>query len=1153
MVGSNLRRAAVAFAACLIVSLTAPLFAASPDANGAETTRHGYYRFPAVHGDTIVFNSEGDLWTVSIKGGVAHRLTTGTGEETEPTISPDGKTVEFLADYEGPSEVYTMPVGGGLPERRTWEGDVQPEGWSRDGRLMIATSRYSTLPGDKLVLIDSTGKRDIVPLAEAAEAAWSADGHTLFFSRWFKQFSETKRYKGGWNESLWRFDGTHEAQPLTADYDGTSAHPMVWNGRVYCLSDRDGIMNVWSMNEEGKDLKEESHQKIFDVESASVSDGHVVYASAADLWDIDLASGHEDKIPVTLESDFDQMRQHWVKKPLEYLTEVHISPDGSAAVFTARGEIFSIPANKYGRIVKVASDPSVRYREARFLPDGKSILALSTQSGETEFWKFPANGVGKPEQWTNDAKVLRWDGVVSPDGRWLAHTNKDQELWLYDIKAGQEKRIEKSENRGSWNRRIAQSRNGDFGDLRWSPDSKWLAYSETADNSYQQIKLLNVDTSAIQTITDDRFNSGSPEWSADGKWLYFLSDRNLKTSVPAPWGPREPEPHFDKTVKIYQVALADGLRSPFLPPDELHPDKPAEKKPDETKPETEPETKPADAKETKAADKKPADSTASAKPEDKKADANKPSEKKPPEVKIDFAGLADRVTEVPVPAGNYGALQATAKRLCWVNSADPMGAHASLQCLEIANKGEEPETVMSDIRGFEISADRKKMLVTKKQQFYIFDSEVKNPDPKAQGKAEIDLSHWVITTNPRQEYHGMFLDAWRLERDYFYDPHMHGVNWPQMRERYLPLVDRVSDRNELNDVIAQMVSELSALHTFVRGGDARQPDDHIGVATFGARLRRDEKAGGFVVEHIYAHDPDLPDQAPPFARPDSLVKEGEVITSIDGVDALSVQDETELLRDKAGQQVLIHVKDAKGGGRDVLVKPVSFRDDGQLRYNEWEYTRRLAVDKASNDTIGYVHLRAMGSGDMDQWARDFYPVYNRQGLIIDVRHNHGGNIDSWLLSKLLRQAWFYFQPRVGNPSWDMQYAFRGHIVVLCDHETASDGEAFSEGFKRLKLGKVIGMRTWGGEIWLSFGDTAQADNGVASAAETGVYADGKWLVEGHGVDPDIVVDNLPHDTYSGDDAQLKKGIEVLEEEIKADPRPVPPPPPHPDKSFKFQQ
>jgi tricorn protease len=478
----------------------------------------------------------------------------------------------------------------------------------------------------------------------------------------------------------------------------------------------------------------------------------------------------------------------------------------------------------------------------------------------------------------------------------------------------------------------------------------------------------------------------------------------------------------------------------------------------------------------------------------------------------------------------------------------------TLQCLSIDNKGDEPDTVMADVKGFEISLDRKKMLVHKGDDFYVFDADVKGAglsDAKTVAKAKVDLAHWEMSTTPRDEFHGIFLDAWRLERDYFYDRHMHGVDWVAMQGRYLPLVDRVSDRDELNDVIAQMVSELSALHTFVHGGDQRKPEDDVSVATLGARLRRDEQAGGFVVEHIYEHDPDLPNTAPPLARPDSPVKEGEVITSIDGVDALSVNDERELLRGKAGVQAMLGVKAAKGETRDVLVKPISEEQDENLRYTEWEYTRRLKVETASSGKIGYVHLRAMGAGDIDRWAREYYPVFNRQGLIIDVRHNDGGNIDSWLLGKLLRQAWFYWQPRVGNPTWNMQEAFRGHIVVLCDQETASDGEAFSEGFKRFKMGQLIGMRTWGGEIWLS-GSNRQADGGVATAAETGVYGpEGKWLIEGHGVEPDIAVDNLPHATYEGKDAELQTAIDVLTKEIQQDPRPVPQHPPYPDKSFRY--
>jgi tricorn protease len=380
---------------------------------------------------------------------------------------------------------------------------------------------------------------------------------------------------------------------------------------------------------------------------------------------------------------------------------------------------------------------------------------------------------------------------------------------------------------------------------------------------------------------------------------------------------------------------------------------------------------------------------------------------------------------------------------------------------------------------------------------------------------------------------------------------MQGVDWKAMRDRYLPLVDRVADRDDLNEVIAQMVSELSALHIFVFGGDSRKPADDVALASLGARLRRDEQAGGFVVEHLYLHDPDLPNEAPPLARPDSLVHEGEVIISIDSDNLLSVPDERELLRGKAGRQVLLRVKSTAGQVREVIATPISASEERNLRYKEWEYTRRLKVEKDSQGHIGYVHLRAMGSGDIEQWAREFYPVFDRQGLIIDVRHNGGGNIDSWLLSKLQRQAWFYWQPRVGNPTWNMQYAFRGHMVVLCDRLTGSDGEAFTEGFRRLGLGKAIGVRTWGGEIWLSASNRL-ADSGIATAAEMGVYGpEGKWLIEGHGVDPDIVADDLPHATFEGSDAQLDAAVKLLQEEIQKDPRPVPKAPPYPNKAFKY--
>jgi tricorn protease len=1100
--GALLTSAIAAFSICVH-------FPPAVAAGDSQASHSGYYRFPAVHGDLVVFTAEGDLWSVSIHGGIPRRLTSNSGMESRATISPDGQSIAFLGQYEGPNEVYTMPVGGGVPQRRTWDGESAPVGWANDGRLLIHTLRYSNLPDAKLVLLDNRGGHEILPLAEGAEAAYSADGRTLFFTRYQKQASSTKRYQGGAAENLWRFDGSGEAVPLTSDWIGTSHGPMVWNGRVYFLSDRDGVMNVFSMDSQGHDVKQESHQKIFDIESASISDGRIVYACAADLWSLDLKSGHEEIIPITLVSDFDQLRDHWVKKPSGFLTSVHISPDGNSAVFTARGEVFTIPA-KSGRIVKVAGNSAVRYREARFTPDGKNVVALSTESGETEFWKFPANGIGAAEQWTHNAKVLRWDGILSPDGHWLAHHDKDQQLWIFDTKTRQDKRI-------------ARSNTAPFDELRWSPDSRWLAFSRVADNRFQQLDVYEPETGEMQPITSDRYNSSSPTWSADGKWLYFLSDRSLTSTVTSPWGSRQPDPHFDRAVKIYALALRPNLRFPFLAPDELHPDSSAAKS----------EDKPADSKE--------------------QSGSKKPAPK--PDTKIDFVDLNARVSEVPAPPGNYANLQATDKRLCWQDASDDAQPKLTLKCLDIANKNDEVETLVNDIKSFELSADRRKLLIVKENDQMIVDSDIKPAgfgDSKAMGKAVLNLSHWNFFTNPRVEFRSIFLDAWRLERDYFYDKNMHGVDWNAMRIRYLPLVDRVSDRAELNDVISQMVAELSALHTFVGGGDARGPADQIDLAAFGAQLRRDEKAGGYVVDHVYQHDPDLPNKAPPFARPESRIKEGEVILSIDGENSLSAPDERALLRGKAGAQVLLRVKSSAGEIRDVLVTPIKAGDENNLRYSEWEYTRRLKVDTDSANQIGYVHLRAMGVNDIDQWAREFYPIYNRAGLIIDVRHNRGGSIDSWLLGKLLRQAWFYWQPTVGAPEWNMQYAFRGHMVVLCDQDTASDGEAFSEGFRHFHLGKVLGTRTWGGEIWLSFSNF-ESDGGIASAAEIGVYTpEGKWLIEGHGVEPDIVVDDLPHATFMGEDAQLQAAINLLKEEIRKDPRPVPPTPPYPDKSFPYK-
>jgi tricorn protease len=634
--------------------------------------------------------------------------------------------------------------------------------------------------------------------------------------------------------------------------------------------------------------------------------------------------------------------------------------------------------------------------------------------------------------------------------------------------------------------------------------------------------LYNIDDAKITAVTGDRVDSYDPEWSPDGKWLYFLSSRQLQSVVPSPWGPNQPEPFFAKTTRIYMVSLKAGERSPFLPSDELFVAEKQKKEKDE--------------KDSKSKD-------------EEKKDTKKEKEVT---VAIDFDGLKDRIFEVPVPAGAYSGLSVNKKALFFVERGENVYEQKNkLTALEIKNKNIKPEVLLEGISSYELTLDGEKLLVQKGEDIYVIEASATAPTKLDEKK--VDLKDWTFSVSPRDEWRQMFIEAWRLERDYFYDPKLHGVDYDGLLKKHLPVIDRITDRSELNELTAHIVSELSALHTFVQGGDVRKGQDNISPASLGAKLTRDEQNGGYRIEHIYATDPDYPDKLSPLARPEVGAKEGDIIRSINGVSLISVPDPAVLLRNAAGKQLLVELQSTlKKGTRSVIVKPVPPYTESDLRYDEWEYTRRLAVEAQGKGDIGYVHLRAMGGGNYTEWVKNFYPVFNRKGLIIDVRHNRGGNIDSWILEKLLRKAWFYWKGRVGGPTWNMQYAFRGHMVVLCDEMTASDGEAFTEGFRRLGLGKVIGTRTWGGEIWLSF-STWLVDRGIASAAETGVYsADGQWLIEGHGVDPDIVVDNLPNETFNGKDAQLEAAVKYLQDKIKREPIAVPPPPAYPNKAFEYK-
>lgn len=1060
----------------------------------------GYYRCPDIHNNTIVFSAEGDLWTVPLTGGLAQRLTTHQEEERFPSISPDGTSIAFSASYEGPTEVYTMPIQGGLPIRWTYESDASiVNNWTPDGKVVYHTRAYSKVPDNQLVTINlKTKEKSRIPLSQASEASFNSSANTLYFVRPAYHNNVTKRYQGGTVRQLYKFTrGDAEAVKLTNDHAGESHHPMWFNERIFFITDRDGTMNIWSIDENGGDLKQHTSHKDFDVRYANISNGNIVYQMGADLWHYNIASNETKKITIHLVSDLDQLREKWDDNPSRYITSVHVDAKGDRMVITARGRVFVAPA-KAGRFVSFTEKKNVRFRDAVFSHDGKHIYTLSDETGEFEFISMPANGLGVQRQITKDGNLLRYPGLPSPDGKWIAYGDLESNMYVLNITSGESKKISTNQE-GIWG-------------YKWSPDSKWLAFVQSAANTMTQIKIYNVDSGNSFDLTTDRANSLSPRWSPDGKFIYFLSDRSFTSLVGSPWGPRQPEPYFDASEKVYHVALQKGTRSPFRETDELS-SNPKEEK-------------------TEATDKKG------------KKKGKEEVKKSTVVVKIDQNGIKERIQEVPVKAGNYRGLEVNKKAIYLISSETGLNAKSHLSLIKIGNEDVEIKRMVSDVNGYELTADGEKILVSKQPNYYMV--EAGTNEIKDVSKSKIDLSGWRFPITPIEDWKQIFTDAWRMERDYFYDKNMHGVDWDAMHTKYLPLVDRVTTRNELSDLIGRFVGELSALHTSVRGGDSRSDNKNISVANLGAEFSRDEQNGGFKIDYIYKVDPDYPDRKSPLDDPYIDVRVGDIITTVNGVDALSAIDIGALIRNQVGKQVRLSIKRGTTS-KDVIVKPIA--SEYNLRYSDWEYGKRLEVEQKGKNQIGYLHLRAMGSNDISQFYREFYPVYNKSGLIIDVRYNFGGNIDSFILEKLLRKAWMYWKARSGEPYWNMPYAFRGHIVVLVNENTYSDGEAFADGFKKLGMGTTIGTRTWGGEIWLHSGNRL-SDNGLARAPMMGVYGDnGKWLIEGHGFVPDIEVDNLPHATFNGQDAQLDAAIQHLQKLIKEDPRKVPQPPQYPDKSF----
>ncbi|MGS0682472.1 S41 family peptidase [Shewanella sp. 125m-7] len=1062
--------------ACCMLALgtfnISPVFAAQ------STVTPGYFRAPALNQQTLVFTAEGDLWTQSLGDSKATRLTSLPAQELGATISPDGKSVAYVANYEGSSEVYVIPIAGGQAKRVSFENSrVRVQGWTADGKVLYSTDNAFG-PANYWVLRTVDPKTLLttdLPLADAIEGAIDDKSEYVYFTRFGLQATgdNAKVYRGGAKGELWKFKlgSNQEAIPLTQAHQGSVRQPMLWLSRLYFISDSDGNDNIWSMSTAGDDVKQHTHYQDWQVRGARLNQGRIVFQQGADIKLFDIASGKEQTLDIDLVSDFAQKREHWVKEPMKYATSTTLSPKGDKVVITARSHV-AIAGTDGQRLIEMALPDHSRVRNALMSQDGAWVYGISDASGEQEIWQFAADGSDNAKQLTKDGKTLRLNLHLSPDGRYLAHDDYDGNVWLLDLKKGSNKQI------------ITQGEGlAPYADIVWSGDSRFIALTKAEmGKARPQIVLYSLKSNRAESLTSDKYESFSPSFSVDGDWLYFLSNRKFVSTPSSPWGDRNLGPMFNKRTEVFAIALNEGARFAFQKPNELM---------------SEP-----------------------AKPDDEV------------ETQVDWDGLSSRLWQVPVAAGNYDSLQMAKDKFYLLDSTT--SGKSTLKLVKFDPLSPKVETFSADVGEFTLSQDGDKLFIRKQskqgREMLIVDAGDKLA--KELNDAKVQANLWQLAIDPAAEWQQIFEDAWLMHRDSFYDKNMRGLDWQATKVKYQPLVDRLTDRHELNDLFMQMMGELDSLHSQVRGGDTPKDADKAKSASLGARL--EQTKAGVVIEHIYQGDPELPAQAAPLKQMGVNAKVGDVIVAINAKQLSNIADVTQLLRNQSGKQVLLTLKRGSKTHQTV-VKPVSPSKNAKLRYQDWVHHNSDQVSKNSEGKIGYLHLYAMGSGDISSFAREFYANIDKDGLIIDVRRNRGGNIDSWIIEKLLRRTWAFWAPTHGTPSGNMQQTFKGQLVVLTDQLTYSDGETFSAGVKALGIAPLIGKQTAGAGVWLS-GRNSLTDKGMARVAEYPQYAmDGSWIIEGRGVSPDIEVDNLPYATFSGTDAQLNRAVSYLKEALEKQP------------------
>lgn len=1074
----------------LTISFIIILLGCKLSAQDKTTTKEGeerLLRFPAIYENNVVFSYAGDLYTANIKDGKARKITSDVGYESFPKFSSDGKKLAFTGQYDGNTEVYVMPSTGGVPKRITYTATLGRDDmgdrmgpnnivmeWSPDDKSVIYRSRRYSFNSFKGQLFSAPLSADLstqLPFSVASWCSYSEDGKHLAYNRVFREFRTWKYYRGGMADDIWWYDIETEKTINLTNNPAQDIFPMVHSGKVYFLSDRDRIMNLFVYDIEAGTTKKLTSFDTYDIKFPSLCKNQIAFENGGFIYSYNVLTSELKKINIYIQDDKVVGRNTRVNAS-SFISSANISPDGKRVAFSARGDIFTVP-KKNGVTRNLTYTSTAHDRAVEWSPSGEWIAYLSDRTGEYQLYLSDPLGVKQDIQLTTDLKTYPYQPIWSPDSKYILLTDRNQDVYYIDVNTKKKTLVFHSDQ---WEVR----------DVNWSPDSRWILYVRPSARGNDRLYLFNLETKMHHQITSGWYSVSDACFSPDGNYLYFVSKRHFQ----AIYNNIEWNHAYRDMAKIYILPLRKDVASPFFLVN------------------------------------------------DEAMDSSEYQITKNPRVEIDLEGIENRIQDIPVPHAQYYSLQPSNQGIYYLTNS--LGHSTALKFFDLKKK---KETTLTQCDGFQLSEDDKHLLISKAKTFYIENTSA----------SEITLNQLVnvdgltVIVNRQEEWKQIFEESWRQMRDFFYDPGMHGVEWDSIYHKYKVLLPYVNHRTDLNYVIGEMIGELNVGHAYVTGGD-RPESDRITMGLLGATFQRDP-SGYYQIKTILKGANWHQIWRSPFQDVGVHVSEGEYIISIDGKDLKDVTNIYETLIGKGEVQVELWVNDkpSSKGARKVIVQPLN--DESSLYYFNWVENNLEKVNKATNSKVGYIHIPDMLSNGLNQFARYFYAQIEKEALIVDDRGNGGGNVSTMIIERLRRELAMLAIARNGAKETRPGKMIHGPKICLVNMYSASDGDLFPYQFRYYGLGKLVGNRTWGGVVGIR-GSLPFIDGGGVNKPEFAHYAaDGsEWIIEGHGVEPDIECTNDPHDEFLGKDEQLQKAIDIMKDELQKNPSILPDKPEYPDKS-----